>query len=99
MSRDIINRPAHYTHSDVEPIKAIEAWRLGFHLGNVVKYVARADHKGSRLDDLRKAAWYLEREIERERIEIGLREPMKNAPESDLTAIPPRHWLAESEGA
>ena len=77
---DIINRPAHYTHGEVEPINAIESWDLGFHLGNVVKYIARADHKGSRLDDLRKAAWYLEREIEREKIEVGLRELVKNAP-------------------
>jgi len=43
----------------------IESWRLGFHLGNVVKYVARSDHKGQRLTDLKKAHWYLQREIER----------------------------------
>lgn len=62
---DIINRPAHYTHGEIETIDAIEAWRLGFHLGNVVKYIARADHKGKRLEDLKKARWYLDREIER----------------------------------
>lgn len=62
---DHIHRPAHYTFSRVEPIDAIEAWELGFHLGNVVKYLARAGHKGRALEDLKKARWYLDREIAR----------------------------------
>ena len=62
---DPISRPAHYTFAHIEVIEAIEAWDLGFHLGNVVKYVARAGRKGCRRDDLRKARWYLDREIER----------------------------------
>jgi Protein of unknwon function (DUF3310) len=65
MAHDPINHPSHYTHSALEPIAVIEAWGLGFHLGNVVKYVARTDHKGSSLEDLKKAAWYLQREIQR----------------------------------
>jgi hypothetical protein len=60
-----IDHPPHYTFGAVEVIDAIEAWQLGFHLGNVVKYVARAAHKGDRLADLKKARWYLEREISR----------------------------------
>jgi hypothetical protein len=60
---DKIN-PPHYK-SKVEAIEAIEAWGLGFHLGNVVKYIARAGKKGSALDDLKKAVWYLNREIAR----------------------------------
>ncbi len=44
-------------------IDFIEAKTLGFHLGNVVKYVARAAHKGTELEDLKKARWYLERAI------------------------------------
>jgi hypothetical protein len=62
---ETINHPAHYG-GDVpyEAIKVIEVWRLGFCLGNCIKYIARADHKGNRLEDLRKAAWYLNREIE-----------------------------------
>lgn len=60
-----INHPPHYVYSSVEPIDVIEAWRLGFHLGNVVKYIARADRKGADIDDLKKAAWYLNREIQR----------------------------------
>lgn len=60
---DTVERPRHYTFGAIEVIDAIEAWQLGFHLGNVVKYVARAGHKGNYLEDLRKARWYLDREI------------------------------------
>lgn len=62
---DPINRPAHYALHP-EPIDVIEAWELGFHIGNVVKYLARAGKKegASYAGDLRKAAWYLAREIE-----------------------------------
>jgi len=62
---DLINHPAHYVFSAIEPIDAIEAWQLGFCLGNAVKYIARAAHKGRLLEDLNKARWYLEREIAR----------------------------------
>jgi hypothetical protein len=65
MATDRINHPSHYTFSVIEPIDVIEAWGLGFHLGNVLKYVARADYKGSSIEDLKKAAWYLNREIHR----------------------------------
>lgn len=65
MAHDAVGSPSHYTFSGIQPIDVIEAWGLGFHLGNVVKYVARADHKGASLQDLRKAAWYLNREIQR----------------------------------
>lgn len=58
-----VNHPAHYNTSDIEVIDAIEAWELGFCLGNAVKYIARADHKGQPVEDLRKAVWYLRREI------------------------------------
>lgn len=60
-----IDHPPHYTFGAIEVIDAIEDWRLGFHLGNVLKYVARSAHKGDQLADLRKARWYLEREIAR----------------------------------
>jgi hypothetical protein len=62
---DPINHPPHYTEYAIEPINVIEAWGLGFHLGNVVKYIARSDHKGDRKQDLKKAAWYLQRELDR----------------------------------
>jgi hypothetical protein len=62
---DAIDHPAHYAAADpaYETIRVIEAWALGFNLGNVVKYVSRAERKGAPLDDLRKARWYLDREI------------------------------------
>lgn len=60
---DLINHPPHYTTGGVETIDFIEAKKLGYNLGNVIKYITRADHKGSRIEDLRKAKWYLEREI------------------------------------
>jgi hypothetical protein len=60
---DAVNHPAHYMVGGVETIDFIEAKGLSYHLGNVVKYIARADHKGDRLENLKKAKWYLEREI------------------------------------
>lgn len=63
--RDPVSRPAHYTRSRIETIDAIEAWGLDFHLGNVVKYISRAGHKGSAIEDLKKARWYLDRAITR----------------------------------
>ncbi len=62
---DPVERPAHYTFSNIQPIDAIEAWELGYHLGNALKYIGRAGRKGSKIDDLKKARWYLEREIGR----------------------------------
>ena len=60
---DAVNHPAHYTAGGIETIDFIEAKKLGYNLGNVVKYITRADHKGNKLEDLRKAQWYLTREI------------------------------------
>jgi len=64
---ETVDHPAHYggAANPYEAIKVIEAWGLGFCLGNAVKYIARHDKKGSRVEDLRKARWYLEREIAR----------------------------------
>lgn len=62
---DVVNSPAHYTYGGIETIDFIEAKQLNYHCGNVVKYVSRAGKKGERLEDLRKAQWYLNREIER----------------------------------
>ena len=62
-----VDHPAHYGGADntYEAIKVIEAWELGFNLGNVIKYISRAGKKGSKLEDLKKAQWYLNREIEK----------------------------------
>ena len=62
---DPVNHPDHYTAhpSGVEVIQITE--HMNFCLGNVIKYVLRADAKGNPLEDLKKAAWYLDREIKR----------------------------------
>lgn len=60
---DLVNQPPHYTAGGIETIDFIEAKKLNYNLGNVVKYLTRADHKGNKLEDLRKAQWYLTREI------------------------------------
>ena len=60
---DSVNHPAHYKVGGIETIDFIEAKKLGYNLGNVVKYITRAGHKGNQLEDLRKAQWYLTREI------------------------------------
>lgn len=66
MNNDIINHPAHYTDGKFETIAAIESWRLGYHLGNAVKYISRAGKKSkdTELEDLRKARWYIKRYLE-----------------------------------
>jgi hypothetical protein len=60
-----VDHPAHYKRGGIEAIDVIEAFDLGFHLGNVVKYILRAEAKGATLQDLKKASWYLKREINR----------------------------------
>ena len=72
---DMVNSPPHYTShpSGVECIQVAE-W-MGFNLGNAMKYIWRADMKGSAIEDLKKAAWYVNREIEkREALPASARE-------------------------
>ncbi len=61
--REEINHPPHYTFGLIEVISVIEDWALGYHLSNVIKYVARAGRKDDALKDLKKAQWYLNRYI------------------------------------
>lgn len=62
-----VNHPPHYGGADnpYEVIKVIEVWGLNYHLGNAVKYIARADKKGNPIEDLRKAVWFVNRELSR----------------------------------
>jgi hypothetical protein len=67
--KEMVNHPSHYQfgkNNEYEAIKVIDAWNLDFHLGNTVKYISRAGKKETdkELQDLRKAAWYLQRRIE-----------------------------------
>lgn len=72
-----INHPSYYGgNTTYEAINVIEAWGLGFCLGNAVKYVCRAGSKNAneRVMDLEKAAWYLDREIARAKMIQALAE-------------------------
>lgn len=60
---NMVDHPAHYNKGKIEVIDFIEDQQLPFHLGNVVKYIARAGAKGDKLEDLKKARWYLDRYI------------------------------------
>jgi len=64
--REAVNHPSYYKTGGIEAIDVIEAWNLDFCLGNTVKYIARCGKKSDKvLEDLQKAKWYLNREIER----------------------------------
>ena len=60
---DAVNHPSHYKVGGIETIDFIEAKQLDYHLGNVVKYISRADHKDEKLENLKKAQWYLNRAV------------------------------------
>ena len=64
-SHDPVNHPKHYTEhpSGVECIQITE--HMGFNLGNALKYIWRADLKNNAIEDLQKAVWYINREIEK----------------------------------
>lgn len=65
VNTDNVNHPSHYTDGNIEVIDFIEDKKLNYHRGNVVKYVCRAGKKNNEIEDLQKASWYLNREIER----------------------------------
>ena len=67
-NKENVNHPEHYQfgkNNEYEAIKVIDAWELGFNLGNTIKYISRAGkkRKDKELEDLRKALWYLEHHI------------------------------------
>ena len=72
---DPVNNPSHYKDGGIETIDYIEAKRLGYHLGNAVKYISRAGKKGTNqgLEDLKKAQWYLNRAIEKNEFDPAIR--------------------------
>lgn len=61
---EMVNHPQHYAFK-YEPIDVINDWGLDFNLGNTVKYIARCERKGNKIQDLEKAKFYLEDEIRR----------------------------------
>lgn len=74
-SDEAVDHPAHYggKENPYEAIKVIEAWELGFCLGNTLKYICRCRTSRSGLTDLKKARWYLDREIQN--LEAGSANP------------------------
>lgn len=67
--KELVNHPKHYggKNNPYEAIKVIEAWELGFCLGNTIKYISRAGKKENALQDLEKALWYLQREVDKQK--------------------------------
>lgn len=57
------NMDKHYKQGKVEAIDLIEAYNLNFNLGNAIKYIARCNYKNDKVNDLTKAIWYINREI------------------------------------
>ena len=62
---ECVNSPKHYQANGIEAIDVIEAYGLNFNLGNTIKYILRAERKGDKKQDLEKAQWYLNRELEK----------------------------------
>lgn len=60
---DLVNHPDHYKVGGIETIDFIEAKKLNYNMGNAVKYISRAEHKGNKKQDLEKAIWYINREL------------------------------------
>ena len=65
IKKDMVNNPDHYYGEKFEVIDIIEDFKLGFNLGNAVKYILRAGKKSDFKEDLEKAVWYLQRECEK----------------------------------
>lgn len=62
---DNVHQPPHYKVGGIETIDYIEAKGFNYRLGNAIKYISRCEHKGKKVEDLQKAIWYLQREIEK----------------------------------
>ena len=62
---DSVNNLSHYTDGNIEVIEYIEDKKLGFCLGNAIKYISRAGKKDpdKEIEDLKKAKWYIDRRI------------------------------------
>jgi hypothetical protein len=68
VANDVQVGGAHYKALDPQPWDVVHSWGMGFLDGNVVKYVSRADYKSNKLEDLRKARWYLDAAIKQEEV-------------------------------
>lgn len=91
-----VHHPGHYNKGKIEVIEFLEDQRLGFHLANVVKYVTRAGHKSPEtiVEDLEKAAWYLQRKIELLKAKRDGRTPRRPNEMDAMITRDPSHPLA-----
>ena len=60
---ELVDHPDHYKVGGIETIDFIDAKNLNYNMGNAVKYISRAEHKGNKKQDLQKALWYIKREL------------------------------------
>ena len=98
MSHDPVNHPRHYTEhpSGVECIQITE--HMGFCLGNAVKYLFRREDKTDPIEDIRKAAWYIDREIERRHdYDVAFEEYLSHEPPSDVKSALELVWSGSVE--
>jgi hypothetical protein len=65
MSNNLIDHPQHYQSNEIEVIDIIDSFNLNFNLGNSIKYILRADKKGNKKQDLEKALWYINHELQK----------------------------------
>lgn len=65
VTRETVNHPPHYNYGKYECADVIDDWGLNWELGSAVKYLCRCDHKDNPVEDLKKAIWYIQREINR----------------------------------
>lgn len=84
---DMINHPSHYTDGNIEVIDYIEDKKLGYHLGNAVKYISRAGKKDpeKEIEDLQKAEWYLHRYIQKLQEQKEIRKAEIKAADNGIT--------------
>lgn len=68
---DMVNHPKHYNMGKFEVVDVITDWKLGFHKGNAIKYIARSEHKGNEIQDIEKAIWYLNNYIKKKKEELN----------------------------
>lgn len=61
---DPVNHPSHYMQGNIEVIDFINDQKMNYNLGNALKYVCRCNYKGKKIEDLKKAIWYINKEIE-----------------------------------
>lgn len=63
-NKEMVNHPSHYAGNGIEVIDVIDAFKLNFNLGNAVKYILRCGKKDSPVQELKKAIWYLDHEVQ-----------------------------------